>query len=103
MSAADTEMTEVHPPVSAALPSSTEPDAQTQASNGDVELVGAYEKNSDTDKQDNSTMITTATDETISPCETVKEKPRPRTPDEKPHDEHGGEELVEGQEDDVIY
>lgn len=102
-SAADTEMTEVHPPVSETLPSSTEPDAQTQALNGDVELVGAYAKNSDTDKQDNSTMITTATDETISPCETVKEKDRPRTPDEKPHDEHGGEELVEGQEDDVIY
>lgn len=108
-SAADTEMTEVHTPVSEALPSSTEPETQLKKSNGNVELVGADEEKPDTDKQENSSMaiptaITTATpDVTASNSDTVKETEPPRTPDEKPHDEHGGEELVEGQEDDVIY
>jgi hypothetical protein len=106
-SAADTEMIEVHPPVSEALSSNTEAEPQLQKSNGDMELVGADEKKSDTDKQGDSNMAITSTtaitDETTVVCDTSKEKDRPKTPDAKPHDEHGGEELVEGQEDDVIY
>ena len=96
-------MTEVHPPVSEDLPSSTEPEAQIQQQNGDVELVGANDKKSETDKQGDSNIITTSTDEMLLTSDTVKEIDLPTIPDQKPHDEHGGEELVEGQEDDVIY
>lgn len=96
-------MTEVYPPVSKALTLSTEPDTQIQKSNGDVELVGADDMKSNTDKQDNSNMTTATTDDAILTHDIVAEKEQPRNSDEKPHDEHGGEELVEGQEDDVIY
>jgi hypothetical protein len=96
-------MTEVHPPVSKALTSSTEPEVQIQKQNGDVELVGANDKKSETDKQGDTNTDTTTTDEMILTSDTVKETDLPTIPDQKPHDEHGGEELVEGQEDDVIY
>jgi len=100
---ADTEMTEVHPPVSETLPSNTEPDEQIQKLDGDMELVGADQPKSDTDKQDDTSRATTTTDEGISTSDPIAEEDQPTVPDEKPHDEHGGEELVEGQEDDVIY
>lgn len=105
--AADTDMTEVHPPVCEALPPDTETEPQLQKTSRDAELVGAAEKNIDTDKQENlstaSTTTTSTGDVTTLVSDTSKEKERPKIPDEKPHDEHGGEELVEGQEDDVIY
>jgi hypothetical protein len=98
------ETTEVHPPVSVSLPSNTEPDEQTQKTNGDgeTELVGAY-KVADTNTQTLLPDPTKSADNNISTSETITENDQPQTPDEKPHDDNGGEELVEGQEDDVIY
>lgn len=102
-SIADTEMAEVHSPVSKDLTPSTEPRVQIQNQNEDVELVGADDKKSDTDKQGDPDMVTTGTDDMILTSDTVKHDNLSPIPDHKPQDENGGEELVEGQEDDVIY
>jgi hypothetical protein len=101
---ADIGMAEVHPPAFESLPSSAEPGEQTQKTNGDgeTELVGAN-KDVDTNTQEPLPEATKTTDKKISTSDTIAENDRPQTPDEKPHDDHGGEELVEGQEDDVIY
>jgi hypothetical protein len=100
----DIGMAEVHPPDSESLPSSAEPDEQTHKTNGDgeTELVGAN-KDGDTNIQEHLPDPTKTTDENISTSDTIAENDRPQTPDERLHDDHGGEELVEGQEDDVIY
>lgn len=102
---ADTVMAEVHPPVSEPTSQHTETDEQTQKTKGDgeTELVGAS-KHADTNTQETHRDPTkTTNDDNISVPDTVPEENNPKSPDEKPHDEHGGEELVEGQEDDVIY
>ena len=97
-------MAEVHPPASKPISSNTEPDEQIReaAADGEQELVGAN-KVADTNLQKSTSHSTKATNDDPTTSNTAMKTHLSKTSDEKSHDDHTGEELVEGQEDDVIY
>ena len=101
---ADTEMAEVHPPVSKPIPANAETDQQSQTTTAEdgKELVGAN-NDVDTNLQKSAPDTTNATNEDLSTTNIAAGTELVTIPDQKPHDDHTGEELVEGQEDDVIY